>query len=240
MAEGTLTIEFLGDRHTATTDDATTFGRAADIVIDTNPTLHRVVGQFFHSDGAWWLSNLAAAAPLVVSDLHSASTLTVAPGATARLSFASSSVSFRIGAAAYRFELGLSATTPAPPSVRGSARLQPEPDTTTQPSALQLTPEQLLLVTALAEPSLRHGQPGDLPTNREVASGLGWSITKYNRKLDAVCKKLAQSGVAGLTGTQDRLARDRRQRLVEHAIYAELVTNATIALLDAYRSSTRR
>ena len=51
-----------------------------------------------------------------------------------------------------------------------------------------MTPDQLLLVLALAEPSLL----GDgrcssvVPASSEAARRLGWTITKFNRKLDNV------------------------------------------------------
>ena len=34
---------------------------------------------------------------------------------------------------------------------------------------------------------------------------LGWTLTKFNRKLDNVCQKLARHGVRGLHGSADRL-----------------------------------
>ena len=42
----------------------------------------------------------------------------------------------------------------------------------------------------------------DLPTNRHVADRLGWTITKFNRKLDTLCVKFEKLGVAGLRGEQ--------------------------------------
>lgn len=230
MAGDALTIDFLGDQRTVQEDTTVTFGRAGDIVIDTNPTLHRIVGQFFYADDSWWLTNLGKTTALTVSDESSASSLTIAPGATAQLSFPKAMVSFSAGGAAYSLDIMLGADAPAPPAVDPIAS-----DPTAQPSSLPLTPEQVILVTALAERWLRTGTPGDLPTNREIASGLGWSITKYNRKLDAVCKKLTDGGVTGLVGSQDRLARDRRRRLVEYATYAKLISEDDLALLDAYR-----
>ena len=47
----------------------TTFGRVADIEIDTNRYLHRRVGAFRWRSGAWWLHNLGSAIVLEVADL---------------------------------------------------------------------------------------------------------------------------------------------------------------------------
>ena len=66
---------------------------------------------------------------------------------------------------------------------------------------LMLADEQRLLLLALAEGTLRDPHSNDeLPTNRAVARRLGWSITKFNRKLDNLCNRFAKLGVGGLRG----------------------------------------
>ena len=66
---------------------------------------------------------------------------------------------------------------------------------TTTASSLPLTDEQRLLLVALAEPRLRD-VPGSeqMPTNRQIAHMFGWTITKFNRKLDGLCIKYAAAG----------------------------------------------
>ena len=71
-----------------------------------------------------------------------------------------------------------------------------------------------------------------LPSSAEAAERLGWTITKFNRKLDNVCQKLQRLGVRGLHGGPDRLASNRRTRLIEYAVATRLVTRADLALLD--------
>ena len=66
---------------------------------------------------------------------------------------------------------------------------------------------------------------------RAAADRLGWTLTKYNRKLDNLCAKFEARGVRGLHGASDRLANNRRARLVEYAISAGLVTRADLAVL---------
>jgi hypothetical protein len=92
-----------------------------------------------------------------------------------------------------------------------------------------MTPDQLRLVLALAEPALRGtGRAGStLPSSGEAAQRLGWKTTKFNRKLDNVCQKLAAQGVRGLHGEPGRLASNRRARLVEYALAVRLVTATT-------------
>mgnify|MGYP004587669819 CR=1 FL=1 len=96
------------------------------------------------------------------------------------------------------------------------------------------TPDQLLLIIALAEPALRREGWGTtaLPGSAEAAERLGWALKKFNRKLDNVCDKLTRIGVKGLHGGPDRLATDRRARLVQYALAARWVTADDLHLLD--------
>ena len=99
---------------------------------------------------------------------------------------------------------------------------------------LMLTDEQRLLLLALAEGTLRDPHSNDeLPTNRAVARRLGWSITKFNRKLDNLCNRFSKLGVGGLRGSIDQLATDRRRRLVEHAVESGLIARSQLSLLPA-------
>ena len=108
----------------------------------------------------------------------------------------------------------------------------PSGDTTI--GATSLTPDQRRLVVALAEPRLRGDGRASvvLPSNAEAAERLGWAITRFNRKLDNVCQKLSRLGVRGLHGGPDRLASNRRSRLVEYAVATRLVTKDDLVLLQ--------
>jgi hypothetical protein len=62
------------------------------------------------------------------------------------------------------------------------------------------------------------------PAHRAVARRLGWSITRFNRKLDNLCNRFTKLGAGDLRGSIDQLATDRRRRLVDHAIESGLIT----------------
>ena len=100
-----------------------------------------------------------------------------------------------------------------------------------------MTPDQLRLIVALAEPVLRgDGRAStSLPSNQDVARRLGWRLTRVNRKLDNVCQKLAAQGIRGLHGAPGRLASNRRARLVEYAIAVRMVSRDDLALLESSR-----
>src|SRR5690606_37761717 len=96
---------------------------------------------------------------------------------------------------------------------------------------VQLTLSQRQLVVALAEPMLRREGTtvSEITSNADAAARLGWTSTRFNRKLDNVSDKL---GVAGLRGGPGKLASNRRTRLVEYAVGTRLVTPEDLALLD--------
>jgi hypothetical protein len=73
----------------------------------------------------------------------------------------------------------------------------------------------------------------EIPPSAKAAERLGWTVTRFNRKLDNVCDKLDRLGVPGMRGGQRTFATNRRARLVEHAISSRLVTRSDLALLDA-------
>lgn len=230
-----LVVEFVGEERTLQPGDELSFGRSADLVIDDNRYLHRVLGRFAWVNGMWWLSNLGSAIPLNVSDGNGPSFVKVAPGTAVPISFEAASVGFEAGGCSYELHLELLAELPEFESAPDDGDAA---EVTTTAAALPLSDEQRVLLLALSEPKLRDLPGGDqLPTNRQIASRLGWTITKFNRKLDGLCVKYAAAGVSGLRGSSDQLARDRRVRLSEHAVHAGIVTADDLALLDA---ATRR
>lgn len=77
-----------------------------------------------------------------------------------------------------------------------------------------------------------------VPSSADAATRLGWGRTRFNRKIDNVCGKLARVGVAGLRGDSGKLATNRRARLVEHAVTSHLVTSDDLPLLDSQDGGT--
>jgi hypothetical protein len=233
-----LIVEFIGDERAVLPDSELTFGRAGDLVIDDNRYLHRVLGRIHWANGVWWLSNVGTSIPLTVSDTSGPSFSRLAPGASLALSYESSVVSFEAGGTNYELTIELPEGALTAPATADSAAWSDE--VTTTASALPLTTEQRLLLVALSEAQLRDPSAAlDLPTNRQVAHRLGWKITKYNRKLDGLCVKFAAAGVGGLRGSSDSLARDRRLRLVDHAINSGAVTTDDLDLLAEHDARVR-
>lgn len=225
-----LIVSLAGEVHEVVPLKEFSFGRMGDLPIDENPYMHRIVGRFVHRDGLWWLQNLGSRIVLEVADCDSASIHTIKPGVESPLHFAEALVRFHAGRTGYELEVsvehaGRRALTM--PVVSGA-------DTITI-ADLPMTPDQLRLVLSLAEPSLRDPLSRELriPSNKQAAHRLGWSLTRFNRKLDNVCEKLTKRGVPGLHGGVSELATDRRRRLVEFALQSGLVAAADLSMLDA-------
>lgn len=224
-------VEYCGEEYPLDTNVGLVIGREGDLAIDDNPYLHRHFLRVHSVEGLWWLANIGSQLTVTVADGASDSgayLAYLASGAQLPLVFPQTIVRFSAGATTYELSINLDDAVFVPPPIT--------PLTTGETTAggVSLTPEQRLLLLALTERALRSGNrsPSTLPTSAEAARRLGWTLTKFNRKLDNVCQKLARAGVQGLHGGPDQLASSRRYRLVEYAIAARLVDVRDLPLLD--------
>jgi hypothetical protein len=227
-AAAPLLLEFCGEV-VAIDHSPFTVGRDADYVIDDdNRFLHRQFVSLAEQGGVWVLSNVGSQLTATVSDEHGLLEAFLAPGAMLPLVFRTTVVRFTAGPTTYEFSVRLADPTFMPSQVDEDD----VGDTTI--GRVTLTPDQLRLILALAEPTLvGGGRAGTaMPSSADAADRLGWTTTKFNRKLDNVCQKLAGQGVRGLHGEPGRLASNRRSRLVEYAVAVRLVTRDDLALLD--------
>lgn len=223
-----LTVEFAGELFPVAPSDVFTVGREGDLAIDDNLFLHRNFLTIQNVDGLWLLSNVGSRLAATVTDSGGRVQAWLAPGARLPLVFASTSVIFSAGPTTY--ELTIHA---AEPTFR-EAQPVIDDDGLSTIGDVPLTHSQRVMILALAEPVLRREGTGmsELPTSAQAAERIGWTLTRFNRKLDNVCDKLDRIGVPGLRGGARSYATNRRVRLVEHAIAARLVTREDLPLLD--------
>lgn len=226
MADTRLLIDFCGETRELHRGEELTIGRQSDLQIDDNPFLHRRFLHFYDRDGLWWIANVGSQLTASVADRDGLVQAWLAPDARLPLVFDSTVVWFTAGPTAYEVLLDLDPPCyEAPPGT-------PLGDGASTIGRITMTPDQRLLVLALAEPALRHGRRGEVPTSAAAAQRLGWTATKFNRKLDNVCERLAKMGARGLHGSSENLALSRRTRLVEYALATRLVTKDDLPLLD--------
>lgn len=224
----TAVVDFGGEEYEVPDGGRLTVGRESDIAIDDNPYMHRRFLEFSHRDGLLWVSNVGSSLSATLSDVEGLAQSWLAPGAHLPIVFSRTAIWFTAGPTTYELDILLE----DPPYVSAGVSSIPSGDTTL--GRVTFSPDQRLLILALAEAVLRRGNrgAGSVPPSAVAAERLGWTITKFNRKLDNVCEKLAKSGVRGLTAVGDRQASNRRARLVEYAVSTRLVTSADLHWLD--------
>jgi hypothetical protein len=223
-----LTVDFLGERRVCEPGEVLTFGRTADLVIDEeNPYLHRLVGRFSWHDGLWWIENHGQQIELdVESDTGVEARLRSRSGdaAPSLAPLVGSRSSIRFIAGEFNYQLDAIHGGPVAPKL-GDVKVGGKE--TSQFGHVELTHDERLLLVALTAPVLRdpaNARPERLPTNKTLYDQLGWSATRYNRKLDYLCVRLSRAGVRGLQGGRGTKATNRRWLLIEHAIASKLVT----------------
>lgn len=225
---GGVTVEFAGEYVTVPTGTRFTIGREADLSLDDNRFLHRHFLRIEEAGGLWWLVNIGARMAATVTDTEGRVQAQLAPGARLPIVFGVTTVVFSAGPTTY--ELSIHAAEPAFRDTRPEAIEGGESTI----GAVPMTPSQKLIIVALAEPVLRREGAGmsELPTSAAAAQRLGWSLTRFNRKLDNVCDKLDRQGVPGLRSGVSTSATNRRVRLVEYAVASRLVTRDDLPMLD--------
>jgi hypothetical protein len=233
-----VTVVFCGEEHSVSPEAGLTIGRSGDLEIDDNPYLHRTFLVVSFDNGFWWLSNTGSTLTATVADEQGLFQAWLSPGARIPLAMKTLIVWFTAGPTTYDFEIHV-----ASPVFRSVTSDLPEPGAggpgddagAATGGRVSLTPDQRLLVVALCEPFLLRREAGtsQIPSSAAAAERLGWTLTRFNRKLDNVCQKLADAGTRGLHGGVGKRATNRKARLVEHALSTKLVSEDDLVLLGA-------
>lgn len=221
MTQPTLNVTFADETTIVGPGERLSFGRKADIEIDSNRYLHRVVGTFEWVNDGWWLANTGSAIILELSDAASSSRISIAPGASVHLSFTEATLRFQAGRSPYEITVEQAVTPPETDQFDDLTG-----DTTVTAATTDLNEEQRLLLVGLAQKQLRDpaAPKSALVTNKAVADSLGWTKTKFDRKLDNLCVKFANLGVPGLVAGTGQTASRRRETLITSVITQQLIT----------------
>ncbi len=230
MTDAGVKVLFCGEEFPAVAGRQLTIGRSGDVEIDDNPYLHRSFLAVLEEGGLWWLSNVGSTLTATIADDMGLFQAWLAPGARIPLALNRTLVWFTAGPTTYDFEI----------IVDNPAFVSVAPDRAEQDHAGEMTvgrvlftADQKLLMVALCESSLSRTSPGSsqIPSSAAAAARMGWTLTRFNRKLDNVCQKLSDAGTRGLHGGVGALASNRKARLVEHALSTRLVTVQDLVLL---------
>ena len=236
MIHSKVTVVFCGEEHSVSPEAGLTIGRSGDLEIDDNPYLHRTFLVVSFDNGFWWLSNTGSTLTATVADEQGLFQAWLSPGARIPLAMKTLVVWFTAGPTTYDFEIHVASpvfqSVTSDPVQTGLDRADDVGAATV--GRVSLTPDQKLLVVALCEPFLLRREAGtsQIPSSAAAAERLGWTLTRFNRKLDNVCQKLADAGTRGLHGGVGKLASNRKARLVEHALSTKLVSEDDLVLLE--------
>jgi hypothetical protein len=228
-----LKVEFCGERFDVDPGTPFEIGRDGDLEVDDNPYLHRRFLRITFEHGIWWLANVGTLLSATVCDATGGVQSWVSPGTRLPIVFPHTTIVFTAGPTTYELTAELE-DAPYDEVLAGDLRGDGDGDGTVTIGVVPFTTSQRQLIVALAEPLLRRGGTGlsELPSSVDAARRLGWTTTRFNRKLDNVCDKLDRIGVKGLRGGPASHAKNRRARLVEYAVASRLVTVEDLPLLD--------
>lgn len=231
MSRG-LWVEYCGERTPVGSEDRFTIGRIADLSVDDNPYLHRVFLELRREADVWLVANVGTQLSATITDERDLFSAHIAPGGVLPLVFERMRLRFGAGTTTYEIRLELT-DPPFTAATDDEDGLDADLGAPTR-MPVTLTPDQRLVVLALAEHAFhRTGSgPSPLPTSAEAGSRVGWSERKFTKKLDQVCKKLSKAGVRGLHGGPGDIAANRRARLVEYCLTSRIVTVEDLVELD--------
>lgn len=230
-----LQVDFAGEWFTVDPAKPFLIGREGDLVLDDNPYLHRHFLEISYQGRLWWLHNVGSRLSASISSGEGSVQSWLAPEASIPLVFGDYVVVFTAGATTYELIIAIEQPEfriePVERTAVGTATIMP----------LRVGEADKRLLVALAEPMLRQelAGPSQLPSNAAVAERLGWTQTKFNRRLDKLCDKLDRLGVHGLRAEPGKLATNRRARLVEYAISSRMITRHDLPLLDLPETDTQ-
>ena len=222
-----LWVAFIDEGHDLEPGSELSFGRNADIVIDdANQFMHRIVGSFVWHRDSWWVRNSSRHAEIEL--LAETGKRVTIPAGSSELLDGPGVIRFDAGASSYELEYALD-TEISLPTVE-LPRDEDDSYLTRDFGRIPLNEEQRAMLTELCRIRLTDpsATAADIPPNAEIANRLGWSLRKFDRKLDYICRRLAEEGVRGVRGVKGVEATDRRAVLVEHMITSGQITVADI------------
>ena len=165
-----------------------------------------------------------------LSDRRSHFVAHLAPGGVLPLVFERTTVRFGAGPTTYEVDLVL-VDPPFVASTVDGPTTSPPSATTRAPSPSRPTSGSWSCARRTRSAAVGSG-PSPLPTPPRPHGGSAGARSKFNKKLDRLCLKLAEAGVPGLHGGPGDLASNRRARLVEHCLATRMVTAGDLPELD--------
>jgi hypothetical protein len=204
-----LEISFLED--VTECEHRLSFGRSAELEIDDNPHLHRVMGEFVRQGDVWWIVNHGSRLFLTVVGADGSRT-ELPPGGQLAIADAHGSVLVTVGQARYE----LTYRQPSLPETASAP--DPPPTSTSTRTFTEITAREVDFLVSFAKPVL-DGTNGPIPSYADVASWWGVSPSTVDNTLRSLKRKLRH----------DRLIGDVQiETMVQAVVKHSLVTRADL------------
>ncbi len=192
-----------------------TFGRDADLELDSNPFLHRRTGAFVRSGDAWWVHNVGSKLHLTVVAADG-TRAELPPGTRHALAGGSGLVRVVAGRATYEINYVLETEAAALPDAELASA---DDGTLTVQVDLALTPREIDFLVTFARPALL-GLAEPMPTYAEVAATWDVSPKTLDNSLQSIKRKFRAA----------KLVRDQGlDTVVQVAIQHSLITRDDLA-----------
>lgn len=219
-----LALEFAGE--TLRAERSVTFGRDADLELDSNPFLHRQAGAFVRDGDAWWVHNTGSKLYLTVV-ARDGTKAELPPGTRHALVGGSGFV--RVVAGRSTYEINYRLATERPPPAHAPVLGPPDDGTLTVQVDLALTPREVDFLVTFARPVLL-GSAEPLPTYAEVAAVWAVSPKTLDNSLQSIKRKFRAA----------KLVRDQGlDTVVQVAIQHSLITRDDLAWADLESGTPR-
>ncbi len=195
---GALFVDFCGEERAVAPEGSSPSGAPAGSRSTTTPTCTACSGDSPNETACGGSTTSAVGFRCSCAAANRPSSALIAPGTSVALTHGEFVLTFSAGPTNYEL-LGALETDEwaidllGPDGLAGARTLEW--------GRVELNDDQRLLLLAMCERRLVDPGAVDGPilANRQGAARLGWSLPKFNRKLDHLCEKLHRAGVAGGT-----------------------------------------
>lgn len=221
-------------------EGVTVIGRAGDLVVGAdNPHMHRRLLTVTPSGADWHLANVGRFIPVAVQTPDERPICQLDPGETTVIAWPEFLLAFAAGEGTYHLdcyaELPITGDDPLS-TLHGTETI----------GVAALDDADRMLLAAIAEPILRSPTRDYslMRKNSEAIERLGWTRPadadgtpeqrkkRFDHRLDNICRTFAEAGVTGVIGGKGNNASNRRIKVIQYAIEAQLITAEDIDLVD--------
>lgn len=211
-----------------------TIGRQGDLLVgEDNPFMHRVLLEIVVINNRWHIANASPHYRVYITDYSGNLLHTIMPLTSVCVEWEYFIIDIRIQDQRYALDADCCAPDGSPRRDHRSAE--------TYSATWKVDPldeDIKVAVVALAEETLKTGDLGALKTFTEGTRRLHWEKhpKRMEKRITKLCEELALRGVPGLTGSNAKMAVNRRISAIQYCIETRLITPDDLVLIKQERA----